>query len=122
MIINWEEKLKDKNIKVVDFEDSNLFYIYSPETDKFYVCIEDLIYDCIHKGISTPKYAYGTDLFPFQLKLDSILNDEAHDHHEDILDNLDGVEELIKAIDEFNNANKRTGSYEPDYNTIVKLF
>ena len=51
-----------------------------------------------------------------------ILKDACSDHEGDIEDNLNGVEELEKAIKKFNDDNTGVGSYYPDFNTLVKLF
>ena len=48
--------------------------------------------------------------------------DACYDHEGDIEDNLNGVEELEKAIKKFNDDNTGVGSYYPDFNTLVKLF
>ena len=59
---------------------------------------------------------------PFSLDIDNIIEDEAQAYDEEIIDRLDGLEELREAIEEFNKDNKGNGTYQVAYGTVVKLF
>lgn len=121
-MINWEEKLKYGDIKVVGYAEKGVDWIYEPEHDKWFTCIDEMEDWFEENGFKMPKYAFGSELTPFYLNLDRIIENEAEDYDEDVIDRLSGVAELRQAIEEFNEANKCTGSYSVDYGIVVKLF
>ena len=107
-MVNWEEKLKDKNVNVIGYATEGLDYIYEPEHDNWFDCIDELEDWFNHRGLEVPEYAYGED--------------EAQAYDEEIIDRLDGLEELRKAIEKFNKINNGNGTYQVEYGTVVKLF
>ena len=121
-MVNWEEKLKDKNVKVIGYATDGLDYIYEPEHDNWFDSIDDLEDWFELQGLEVPKYAYGSYFMSFSLDIDNIIEDKSEEHHEDVISSLDGMAELREAIEEFNNANKKNGTYQVDYWTVVKLF
>ncbi|MGL5084112.1 MAG: hypothetical protein ACRC68_00035 [Clostridium sp.] len=121
-MINWEEKLKAGDVKVVGYTEKGVDWIYEPEHDKWFTCIDEMEDWFEENGFKMPKYAFGSELTPFYLNLDSIIESEAEDYDEDVIYRLSGVAELRQAIEEFNEANKCTGSYSVDYGIVVKLF
>ena len=120
--VNWEEKLKDKNVKVIGYATEGLDYIYEPEHDNWFDCIDELEDWFNHRGLEVPEYAYGSYFMPFSLDIDNIIEDEAQAYDEEIIDRLDGLEELRKAIEKFNKINNGNGTYQVEYGTVVKLF
>lgn len=104
-MVNWEEKLKDKNVKVIGYATEGLDYIYEPEHDNWFDCIDELEDWFNHRGLEVPEYAYGSYFMPFSLDIDNIIEDEAQAYDEEIIDRLDGLEELRKAIEKFNKIN-----------------
>lgn len=121
-MINWEEKLKEKNIKVIDYMDKDLQYVYDDETETYFSCIDTMEDYYERSGLKMPKYAYGTYFESVKLDLDYILESACEEHAEDVVYDLYGVSELREAIEKFNDINKGVGSYYPSYKTIVKLF
>lgn len=121
-VIDWEKKLTEKNIKVIDYMNEDLVYIYDAELEEYFSCIDTMEEYYQMKGLEMPKYAYGTYLEPVSLGLDDILENACSDHAEGVEDNLNGVSELREAIEKFNQDNMSTGSYYPDYKVVVKLF
>lgn len=121
-MINWEEKLKEKDIKVIDYMNEDLDCIYDEEHEAYFRCIDTMEDWFSMRNLSMPKYAFGTKLEPVNLNLDYILENVCEDHAEGIEDMLKGVPELRAAIEEFNKANLNVGSYYPDYKIIVKLY
>ena len=121
-MVNWEEKLKDKNVKVIGYATEGLDYIYEPEHDNWFDCIDELEDWFNHRGLEVPEYAYGSYFMPFSLDIDNIIEDEAQAYDEEIIDRLDGLEELRKAIEKFNKINNGNGTYQVEYGTVVKLF
>ena len=120
-MVNWEEKLKDKNVKVIGYATEGLDYIYEPEHDNWFDCIDELEDWFNHRGLEVPEYAYGSYFMPFSLDIDNIIEDEAQAYDEEIIDRLDGLEELRKAIEKFNKINNGNGTYQVEYGTVVKL-
>lgn len=121
-MINWEDKIKEKDVKVINYMDEDLDYIYDSETEEYFGCIDTMEDWYSMKGLEMPKYAYGTYLEPVSLDLDCILENACDDHAEGVDDNLNGISELREAIEQFNKDNRGVGSYYPDYKTVVKLF
>ena len=122
MMVNWEEKLKEKDVKIIDYMTEGLVYIYDEESGEYFSCIDTMEDWFSIKKLPMPKYAYGTYLDPVSLDLDCILENACEEHAEGVQDMLEGVSKLRKAIEEFNKDNLSVGSYNPDYKTIVKLF
>lgn len=121
-MINWQEKLKDKNVKVVGYASKEVDWIYEPEHDKWFNCIDEMEDWYKDNSFEMPKYAFGSELTPFYLHLDDIIENELEEYDEGISDRLSGMEELRQSIKVFNEANKGTGSYNVDYGIVVKLF
>lgn len=121
-MINWEEKLKEKGIKVINYMEEGLEYIYDDEHEEYFSCIDTMEDWFSIRNLPIPKYAFGTKLEPVNLDLDCILENACEDHAEGVEDMLEGVSELRAAIDKFNKDNLDVGSYYPDYKTVVKLF
>ena len=121
-MVNWEEKLKDKNVNVIGYATEGLDYIYEPEHDNWFDCIDELEDWFNHRGLEVPEYAYGSYFMPFSLDIDNIIEDEAQAYDEEIIDRLEGLEELRKAIEKFNKINNGNGTYQVEYGTVVKLF
>lgn len=117
-----EERTKLSHVTVVDYIDYDEEFIYDDESDKYFSCIDTMEDYYKDNNLEMPKYAYGCKLINFSLNLDNILEIESDEFDDDILDRLDGVEELSDAIDKFNKKNISSGSYFEDLNTIVKLF
>ncbi|MPN49311.1 hypothetical protein SDC9_196928 [bioreactor metagenome] len=99
----------------------DLDYIYDDQ-EGYFTCIDTMEEYFERRILPMPKYAYGTYLEPVSIDLDSILESACDDHAEGVEDNLNGVSELRKAIEKFNQDNIGVGSYYPDYKTVVKLF
>ena len=104
-MVNWEEKLKDKNIKVIGYATEGLDWIYEPEYMNWFNCIDEMEDWFESRDLDLPKYAYGTYFEPVALDLDHILEDVCEEHAEDTRYMLEGVSELKEAIEEFNKAN-----------------
>jgi len=121
-MVNWEEKLKDKHVKVIGYATEGLDWIYEPEYDNWFNCIDEMEDWFESRDLELPKYAYGSYFMPFSLDIDNIIENEAEEYDDEITDRLDGVAELREAIEEFNKVNSRNGSYQVDYWTVVKLF
>lgn len=121
-MIDWEEKLKEKDIKVIDYMDKDLVYIYDDKTEEYFGCIDTMEDWYSMNGLEMPKYAYGTYLEPVSLDVDWILEYACEEHAEGVEDMLDGISELREAIEQFNKDNRKVGTYFPDYKTVVKLF
>lgn len=121
-MINLEEKLKEKGVKVIDYMDKDIDYIFDDDQEKYFDCIDTMEDWYSMKGLEMPKYAYGTYLQSVSLDLDCILENACDDHAEGVDDNLNGISELREAIEKFNKVNRGVGSYYPDYKIVVKLF
>lgn len=118
--INYRAKY-DKNVTIVNFKDYKNDFLYDEESDKYFSDINEMDdWYRINKW-DMPKFAYGCKFYKFELNLEHVLESEADDHHEDILDCIDGVSELRLAIEKFNKDNEQNGSYSEDYMTIVEL-
>lgn len=120
--VNWENKLSDKNVKVIGYATDGLDYVYEPEYDNWFDCIDELEDWFELKVLEIPKYAYGTYFLPFSLDVDNIIENNIDEYDDEIIERLDGVTELREAIEEFNKANNRNGTYQVDYWIVVKLF
>ena len=116
-----EESLNAPNVKAIKLKDYEVDYIYDEKTDNFYPSIDDIVEDYEFRDLPLPRYVYGCKFCPFSLDFDWILEASTEDYDEDIMDRLDGYEELEKAIDKFNELNKGEGSYYIDYKTIIDL-
>lgn len=119
---NIEERaLNDKNVKIVDWKEYEIEFLYDENTDSYFTDVDEMV--DVYRGYEKdmPKYAYGCHFIPFQLDVDGILESESDDHYDEILENIDGKKELFEAIEKFNKANEKNGSYYQDVMTIVKL-
>jgi hypothetical protein len=69
-----------------------------------------------------PEYIFICKEQPFPgADIDSIIENVTCEMYEDAADNLNGLEELEKAINAFNEANKNMITYYPDYKRMVKV-
>ncbi|WWU65591.1 hypothetical protein QJR26_04315 [Clostridium baratii] len=68
-----------------------------------------------------PKHVYAVYFEPVKLDLERILEDACEDHVEDIEYSLEGVEDLRKVIDKFNEVNSSVGTYNLDVDKVIKL-
>lgn len=121
-MISWEEKIKEKSVKIIDYRAEGLEYIYDDDHTKYFNSIDEMEEWFWMKNLSMPKYAFGTVFEPVSLDLEYILESACEEHAESVIDMLNGVSELKDAIDKFNRDNLTVGSYYPDYKTVVKLF
>lgn len=117
------KRLNYPNVKVINYKDCKCEMIYDEATEEYFYDIGELqdYYDNNTDSLPYPQYVYGTYFEPVQLNLDYILENACEEHAEDIINCLNGVEELREAINRFNEANKKTGSYYEDFKTVVKL-
>lgn len=118
---NIEERIKLNEVKVIEYKDYDGEFLYDDNTENFFSCIDTMEDYYKDNNLIMPKYTYGCYFIPFTLDLENFLEYEAQEHHEDILDSLEDVSELGKAIEKFNESNKSNGSYTEDIRTIIKL-
>lgn len=116
-----EDRIKNNKVKVIELKDYKDECVYDDITENYYSSVNSMIdyYNIIKKEI--PKYVYACEFYNFSLDIDSILESESDEFDEDILNRLEGYEELKQAIDEFNDKNKNEGSWWYDYSTVVKI-
>lgn len=118
---NIEQRLTQKGIKITSCEDYKIDCMYDEKSDNYFNDIES-IEEYYEDNISNmPKYVYGCKFESVKLDTDWIIEQAIEEHAEEIEDKLNGIDELIKAIDKFNDDNKDVGSYYDDIMTIVKL-
>lgn len=121
------KRLNSPNVKVINYKDYKGEKIYDEVTEEYFNDIGELedYYDNYTDSLPYPHYAYGSYFKPFKLDLDFILQSTYEDCTDDVIsfleDSLNGVEELRKAINKFNEVNKEIGCYYEDFRTIVKL-
>lgn len=111
-----------EHLKIVNYVDYDEPYIYDVETNEYFNDVDAMDTYYKENKLEMPKYAYGVYFKSIELDLDCILEDACEEHHEDALYSLDCVEDLRKAINQFNEDNKGNGSYFEDTNTIIELF
>lgn len=116
------EILNDKHVKVVNYKEYGVDYLFDEQSDEYYSCIDTMEDYYKDNNLEMPKYAYGCYFEPIFLDVDCILENACEEHHEDMINCIDGYGELKQAIEEFNKINKTNGSYFIDYKTIVELF
>lgn len=122
------QRLNSPNVKVVNYRDCKCEMIYDEVSDEFFNDTGELenYYDNNNPDLPYPQYVYGTYFKPVKLDLDYMLGSTYEDctdnYIEDFIeDSLNGVEELRKAVNKFNESNKEIGCYYEDFKTIVKL-
>ncbi|NFH00747.1 hypothetical protein FC831_10550 [Clostridium botulinum] len=119
--MNIEDKIKNKEVNIIKLEDYDIEYIYDEQSNEYYSSVDNLMDYYEYKPEEIPKYVYGCYFQHFQLDLEWLLESSVDDFDENLLDRIDGVEELSDAIDKFNKTNKDEGSYYIDYKTVVEL-
>lgn len=117
-----EEKVKLNTVKVINYKDYKMPYIYDDYSEIYFTCVDVMEDYYKDNNLKMPRYAYGCEFNQFELDLDNILDNASDDFDEDILDRLEGQNALNKAIEEFNKVNKGEGSYYEDYSTVIELF
>jgi hypothetical protein len=68
-----------------------------------------------------PEWVHVTRETPVAINLDHVLESLCEGGYEDMADDLKGVEELQKAVDVFNEANKGVIVYDGDYSRAVRV-
>lgn len=119
---NILERLKDEHVKIINYKDYDIEYLFDLKSDEYYSCVDTMEDYYKDNNLEMPKYAYGCYFESVSLDVDDILESACEEHHEDMISFLDGYSELKEAIEEFNETNKTNGSYFIDYRTIVELF
>ncbi|MFQ9545311.1 MAG: hypothetical protein ACLR02_09865 [Clostridium sp.] len=132
------QRLNSPNVKIIDYKDYNGGFVYDEVSKKYFSNINGLkrYYDNILINVPYPHYVYSTYFEPYKLDLINILEDTYGNYLDTMLEKqsleninentylenlLNGVKELRKAINKFNESNKEIGDYCVDYNTIIKL-
>ncbi len=95
-------------------------YCESSNKDGYFATLNEFV-ETFMDASSMPEFVHTCKTVPFQLDIDNILENEADHHHDDIYDNLDGVNDLEKAIEIFNQRNLTTVSWEVDYKHKVRV-
>ena len=98
-------------------------YVEGLGSSGYFEDMDDLLdYLCGSRGDrSWPQFANCCDVEPFEFDLDSALENEASDHHEDIVDCLNGIAELREAVDRFNAENAKVASWHVDEDRKVAV-
>lgn len=123
--MNIEERIKCGSYdRIINYRDYETDVLYDPETDKYFFDIDEMESYYKYNELEMPRYAYGCEFEPVQADAVWLLDCITDDHEEGIRDSIVGLEELEKAIDEFNQANEEAmvGSYYEDLGLIIELF
>lgn len=68
-----------------------------------------------------PEFIFATTQQGFSFDLESALENTCEEHHEDMYESLDGLDDLHKAVDAFNEINKGNLSYFEDCKHKIRL-
>lgn len=118
---NIENRINQGGVKVIKIKDYNVDMFYDEKSDNYFMDEESMKEHYEDNISDTPRYVYGCVFETIKIDLDRILEDAVEEHHEDAMDSIDGISELRKAIDEFNDCNKSNGSYYDDIALIIDL-
>lgn len=87
--------------------------------------LEELVdeLECDHAESEWPDFAYCCTVIPFNVttSAEEIGEQCCEDMYEDAYDNLKGLEDLQKALDAFQLANKHMESWDMDYSRKIRL-
>jgi hypothetical protein len=91
--------------------------------DGYFLSLDELIEYLDDEEIDPrPEWAFLCQTMPFKgPDIGNIIEQCCDDMYEDAEDSLSGLDELEVAIKEFNEANKGTVSYYPDYKRAVRI-
>lgn len=101
-------------------------WVWTPHTSRhggFFESVAELVEYFDGMDLSRPAVAFCCTEQPFALDLAGIIEDEAEQdgYCDDVVDMLRGEAELAKAIEVFNEANKKTISYNADHSRKVMI-
>lgn len=116
-MINIEDRINDRGVKVIDYKDYKGKFLYDDKLDEFFENLEE-----VRKRYKIqPQYMYGTYYRSIKINLYNLLEYVCEDLAEGTIDCLIGVEELQEAVDKFNKLNEENGTYYEDNHVIVRL-
>ncbi|WP_338631250.1 hypothetical protein [Clostridium baratii] len=116
-----DKRINLNNVAVIDINNYKEDYLYDLKTEKYFSSFDEMKKHYTEENKKLPKYIYAVYFEQVKLDLERILEDACEDHDEDIEYSLDGVEELIQAIDKFNEVNSSVGTYNLDVDKVIKL-
>jgi len=87
--------------------------------DKVYDSPEDVL-DAFLEG-HAPEFIFATEQTNFFFDLDGALENACDQHHDDMRDNLEGIDELQSAVDKFNEQNSGNFSVTEDRSKKIRL-
>ena len=123
--MNIEERIKCGSYdRIINYRDYEEEVLYDPETDEYFLDIDEMESYYEDSELEMPRYAYGCEFIPVQADVDWILDCITDDHADGVRDSIVGIDKLNEAINEFNKINEEvmTGSYYEDLGTIIELF
>lgn len=103
----------------INYSDYDVDCFYDEFSDNYFFEYDEIkeYYDDYENG-EVPKWAFACNFEEFGLDADRILENECEDHHEDIYDTLNDIDELHIFIDKWNKK-QHAGSYYQDYKKVV---
>lgn len=123
--MNIEERIKCGSYdRIINYRDYETDVLYDPETDEYFLDIDEMESYYEDSELEMPRYAYGCEFIPVQTDAGWILDCITDEHAYGVRDSIVGLEELEEAIDKFNKANEEAmvGSYYEDLGLIIELF
>lgn len=122
-IARKERERFEKAEKVAESEWDGWVYCEGTGNDGFSESVDALIESCKDDEIDVPEYAWVCNPKQFAtLDIDdikSLISDRQEAYRDFDPDDLNGLEDLKKALDAFNEANAAIVSYSPDYKRAV---
>lgn len=98
------------------------YMFFCADNETYYSDIDELEDDYLLAKLDMPEYVYGTHKQTINIDIDSAIENACDDLYDEAYNNLKGLDELYRAIDDFNNLNKdNTASYYPNYSLVVLL-
>lgn len=101
-------------------------WVWHPEmvsrNDGYFQCPDDLLDYCDMEGVPIPEYAFCCKPRQLWAAMEDLLHQLDSEGWEDMIESAAGLDQLEKAIDEFNELNKDTFTiWEADYKRKVRL-
>ena len=110
------EKDKMEKAEKLDIWDGGVFY-----EDKYYTNTNELV-EALEGDEYIPEYVYICKIIPFPaIEMDCLIESIEESSYGEIGDQLNGLDKLTEAINEFNETNKDLVSYLPDETKMVKI-
>lgn len=61
-MIDIKKKLNEKDVKIIDYMDKNLMYIFDEDTELYFFCIDTMEDYYSYNKLEMPKYVYAAYL------------------------------------------------------------